>query len=51
MMKVSGSRKRPRTLPAIALLGHLPCEGRLSRGQSPRKKAPLPGELAARSKA
>ena len=30
--------------PAIALLGHLPCEGRLPRGQSPRKKAPLSGQ-------
>ena len=27
-------------------LGHLPKMGRLSRGQSPRKKAPLTGELA-----
>ena len=36
-----------RALPAIASLGHLPCEGRLfSRAQPAHKGAPLCGELA-----
>ena len=39
-------RRTGKAPPVIAALDHLPCEGRLSRGRSPRKKAPLTGELA-----
>ena len=39
-------RRTGKAPPVIAALDHLPCEGRLSRGQGPRKKAPLTGELA-----
>ena len=39
-------RRTGKAPPVIAALDHLPCKGRLSRGQGPRKKAPLTGELA-----
>ena len=39
-------RRTGKAPPVIAALDQLPCEGRLSRGQGPRKKAPLTGERA-----